>query len=268
MHYEIYVDAVFLENMIADLVAILLTQELLYKKKRYIRSFIGAIIGAVIGVARIVCGTKLPFSAVVLYLIGCYITMIISFAKIKQIFVQLCCVHGFLMLIGAVLFVIRRLLMWYEIKVSIGCFCFYVALFYLLGILCLTKYHERQREKSKKLYKVWIYFDQNPITATALLDTGNQLKEPVSHKPVSVLESRICKDKGDMSIQDKEYCCIPFQSIGKESGILHGLHAQKIQIQLDGKVIEQKDVIIAFYQGRLSKDDSFQMILQPELLQN
>lgn len=102
---------------------------------------------------------------------------------------------------------------------------------------------------------------------TVLLDTGNELQEPLSKLPVLVLEyhtivnllpghMRVLFDKylsGDVTqifteCRDQEWMrrlkLIPFQSIGKQHGMLLGFQPDKIVIH--GKEnIQTKDVIIA-----------------------
>lgn len=268
MYYEVFVDVVFLENMVSDYVAIRLTQQLLYRKKKYVRCILGASVGACVAIVRLCCPGGLQLYMGILYVIGCGIAMLIAFRKVKQLVLQTCCVHGFLMLMGAGLFVIKRILAWHHMQIAFAGYCVYVLMFEIAAMTVINICRKWQDEKNKKLYPVWIYFDQEPIYTTALLDTGNQLKDPASGRPVSILESSVCVDKGKIAIPAQSYCLIPFHSIGRESGVLHGVHVPLIRIQLDERTIECEDAVIALYHGRLSQDMSFRMILQPEVLQN
>ena len=59
---------------------------------------------------------------------------------------------------------------------------------------------------------------------------------------------------------------IPFYSIGQEHGILKGMEIDQLVIKQDDRQIVQKNAIIAFYEGKLSNDRSYQMILHQSLL--
>lgn len=99
----------------------------------------------------------------------------------------------------------------------------------------------------------------------ALFDTGNTLTEPFSGKPVCIIEREIC----DNVIKEAGPECfkvIPFHSVGQEHGILKGLEIDELIIWAGEKKIVQKQAVIALYEGCLSKDKSFQMILHHSLL--
>ena len=59
---------------------------------------------------------------------------------------------------------------------------------------------------------------------------------------------------------------IPFRSIGEENGIMEGTTVDELTISLGDRQIVEKDAIVALYKGKLSKDGSFQMILNQGLL--
>ena len=66
----------------------------------------------------------------------------------------------------------------------------------------------------------------------------------------------------------QKYKIIPYKSIGKENGILEGICVDELIIWNNDKEIVQKQAVIAVYKGRLSEDNSFNMILNNGLLKN
>ncbi len=103
------------------------------------------------------------------------------------------------------------------------------------------------------------------IELKALFDTGNSLTEPMSQKPVSIIEENETI-KLWLAAQPERYRVIPFRSIGKEHGILEGTMVDELIIWKKDRQIVHKDVIVALYKGKLSKDGSYQMILNQGLL--
>ena len=118
----------------------------------------------------------------------------------------------------------------------------------------------------------------------AIIDTGNFLKEPISKTPVIVVEKEKLQEivpsyilenlnkiiNGD-EIDLKEYIpilkIIPFTSLGKENGILVGLKADNVLIELEENVINIINVIIGIYDGELSKSNKYNALIGLELLE-
>lgn len=87
----------------------------------------------------------------------------------------------------------------------------------------------------------------------------------MSQKPVSIIEENETI-KLWLVAQPERYRVIPFRSIGKEHGILEGTMVDELIIWKKDRQIVHKDVIVALYKGKLSKDGSYQMILNQGLL--
>jgi stage II sporulation protein GA (sporulation sigma-E factor processing peptidase) len=105
------------------------------------------------------------------------------------------------------------------------------------------------------LYRVPIEIscDGQQIKLTALVDTGNQLKDPINRQPVIIVDMKalhgvlppelteilLSLDEGDPSALDRlsavkawqtRLRLIPFSSIGKNSGLLMGFRADEVKI--------------------------------------
>ena len=146
----------------------------------------------------------------------------------------------------------------------------------------------------KRIYRnvyqlsVRIILDQNSVDVTALIDTGNKLKDPLTKQPVIVVEQNALLplfdqttamlfqelNLGNMNVlsdnTDENFAVrfrvIPFSTIGKEKGMLVGFRPDLIEI-IDNKEKYQLDrAIIAVYQHKLDKEGSYQALIPPELL--
>lgn len=107
------------------------------------------------------------------------------------------------------------------------------------------------------------------MTAVALIDSGNSLTEPVSGKPVCVVDERLY----DGLWEDGElgYRVIPYHSIGKKHGIMQGYLLPALVIDVDGMKLEFRDVYVAVSRERISGTETgggetVEIIINPRLL--
>lgn len=131
------------------------------------------------------------------------------------------------------------------------------------AVMFMLIYHRVMERRC--IYEVVLIENGENIALKALLDTGNLLTDPVSGKPVSVVEETDILRQWMLKYPQK-YKVIPYHSIGNEHGILEGIVLDELMIQKKNEKKIEKDTIIAFYAGRLSKDGTFQMILNHNLV--
>lgn len=152
-------------------------------------------------------------------------------------------------------------------------------------INAIWKYISKWKREEKNLYQVSICHKGREAACTALYDTGNSLREPVTGKIVHMAEQEILKEilEGDETVREK-ICVIPYHSVGKEHGILYGIRVEKIVIHNAGEhniedsncissdenkngiVLEQP--VVAIYKGKLSAIGEYTMILNKDAFEN
>ncbi len=129
------------------------------------------------------------------------------------------------------------------------------------------RYVRKNWHRQNFLAPVDIYLNSKRARLTVLLDTGNELQEPLTKSPVMVLEYRVIKNLLPFHMQalveqyigsdvteiltackDREWMkrlkLIPFQSLGKQHGMLLGFQPDKIVIHGKDQVVTG-DVMIA-----------------------
>lgn len=127
--------------------------------------------------------------------------------------------------------------------------------------------HKTRRERWEQiLYQVEIMDQGKHVEVTALLDTGNCLKDPFSKKPVSIVNKEQLKELWAMRRPEKSKI-IPFYSVGKDGGILYGMEVEGMVIKKGEERIMIQKPIVAVYEGVLSQNKRYQMILHRELLE-
>lgn len=147
------------------------------------------------------------------------------------------------------------------------------------------------RLRKKDMYcNITIYLNEIKVETTALIDTGNMLKDPISNMPVIVVQKDILYEmipnkildnlekivggemKDDLYEEDNmkiisKFRVIPFSSIGKQNGLLLGFKASKVIIEFDENEMSYEKVIIGVYDKTLSKRQNYFALLGLDLIE-
>ncbi len=101
---------------------------------------------------------------------------------------------------------------------------------------------------------------------TGLIDTGNHLKEPLTGRPVSILDPetagklpRCCRTWQEQN----GYLYIPFHSIGREKGWMMGIVIDAMDVEYRGEKIRITHPVLAVSREPLSLAGQYQMIVNP-----
>jgi len=102
----------------------------------------------------------------------------------------------------------------------------------------------------------------------ALIDSGNSLIEPVSGKPVCIVEREVFDGLWERTPEG--FRAIPYHSIGRRKGILQGYLLQRLRLDVGGMKLDFDDVYIAVSEGEISAGgsagaESVKMIVNPGL---
>ncbi len=129
------------------------------------------------------------------------------------------------------------------------------------------------------------------VNVEAFLDTGNSLKDPLTGRPVIVVEYAAIKTllpEGLRSCFEKEggpdvweilgslsgnseasrYSAVPFQSLGNANGLMVGFRPDEVHIDSCGRFVRLGPVIIAIHHKRLDPGGNYNALLGPDLLVN
>ncbi len=129
------------------------------------------------------------------------------------------------------------------------------------------------------------------VRVGALLDTGNCLREPMTKHPVVVAEYnvikpllpaevRACIEKSvDFDVWEAlgslgethhapRFCAIPFYSLGKANGLMLGFRPDEVAIERQGQLVKVDRVVIAIYPKKLDPEGTYQALLSPDLLES
>ncbi|MFY9414583.1 MAG: sigma-E processing peptidase SpoIIGA [Tepidanaerobacteraceae bacterium] len=134
-----------------------------------------------------------------------------------------------------------------------------------------------------------IVIDGKPLEITGLVDTGNDLFDPLSNYPVIIVELDAIKDLFSKELQvilgmgpeesltvlgetignsilANRIRIIPFESIGKSKGLMIGFKPDLVKIRYNDKIKSTKEAVVGIYQRVLSAEGTYRALLNPVLL--
>ena len=147
----------------------------------------------------------------------------------------------------------------------------------LLPFFILQKI-QKTNQKEQFYYPVTIKLHGKKKRITALWDSGNQLKQPVTGQPVHIIDADVLQtlltEKEAEELQrflDLEivpcpsgmFSFIPYQSIGKKHGVLPVLKLDAIQVEKEKETVDTQEVLTAVSRYAVSNTGEYQMILHP-----
>lgn len=132
-----------------------------------------------------------------------------------------------------------------------------ILLVFFIEIFLVVLVKRSQKDVSiTSLYQVTLLVDGNRINVIGLADTGNSLTEPITGKPVSVIQAEELK-----KIPDK-ILLVPYNSVGKERGLMRAFVADNMIV--NGRTVEKP--IIGIHKGSFGGNNRYQLILHPKIL--
>ncbi|MCM1143903.1 MAG: sigma-E processing peptidase SpoIIGA [Blautia sp.] len=266
MYYKVYIDRVFFIQFVMNLYLLSITGKILKCTATHGRIVSGAALGA--GMSCLIM--LLPFGNMRIRLffgvipVSMFMIRVVFAVKKPEFLLKCSIVMGLCgFFFGSVMqwlvgFFLKegRYGLW--IYAFLG-LCGYGFLWFLIGKL--------QKREEETLKEIRIPIEGQNIRMKALLDTGNHLYEPVSGAPVCIISESAAKEMQAYLIPER-YHAIPYQSVGKERGILDAYELPELVIEESYREISCKRVVIAICNTGISKDGVYQMILHPALIEN
>lgn len=261
MHYELYLDSLFLLNLCMNLVLLCLVDHSMGHTATWYRLFAGAGIGAGCYLLPFLWKGTAVGKLLICFLPGTILMLYAAFPIHslralgsyfrKQLF--------FTFLLGGILAAfLRGCPMGRKYLSGIGAVA---AAGVFAGWLLLQG---RKREENDAVYcEVLLRGAEETLRIHALADSGNTLTEPVSGAPVSVLDARVFHRLWPEGLPG--FRAIPYHSVGKKSGILYGYRVPEMTILRQGVEKKCKEVYLAVSEEEIAGEEIL-MLLHPALL--
>lgn len=261
---EVYIDIYLLENIIINLFLLLLTFKLLrldYKKKNlYLSSLLGGIYALVIFCNVKIfssIGVKVLVPAIMIYISMKNRNFKIAFKSLIVFFMLSFMLSGLCFgtiqmqntyLIGQE-FIIKNNSAKFIVLSAALIFIFITRIVDLLKDRAIVK---------NLLYDIYITEGKRTVLVKGFLDTGNELREPVTNLPCIIVENSYFNQ---FEVDDDKKFIIKYDTIN-EVGEVKGFKGQNIMIRNEELNTWRKvEAVVCGCERKLSKDDEFQALL-------
>lgn len=211
LYREIYIDVVFAANFLMDFVLLRLVGAFLGIRAVWYRTLLGAVLGAVSSCLIVLIPADCPYPAVYVLHLLTAAAMVCGGYKIHS--------KNMLIKVTLTLYVLAFLcggfweLLTRGRKLVLWMFLFFTGLTYLFFTICVKGYQNWLR-KRETFCRVKLKAHGKILNLTGLYDTGNLLTDPITGKPVSIVEEQtlaelvpaaVIKKLKDMKKTEGEY---------------------------------------------------------------
>ncbi|MCI8815181.1 MAG: sigma-E processing peptidase SpoIIGA [Lachnospiraceae bacterium] len=282
MYREIYIDVVFATNLLMDFVLLRLTGLLFGIRAVWYRSLLGAVIGSLSSCLILIIPTDNPYpaafalhilTAAVMAKTGCKVkskSMLARATVTLYILAFLC--GGFWDVISA------------GNSMALGTFLIFTGVSYLFFAVCVRGYR-KWNQKGDAICRVLLKNRENTVTVKGFYDTGNLLTDPLTNKPVSIVEEQALMKllptaalNGGKNIEEAMGECddpsweslrphfIVFRSVGEHEGVLPVITLEEMCIYRGEQIIYVYHPAIAISSASFHSRGRYQMILNGRIL--
>lgn len=276
----VYADVVFFINFVSSYILLYLLGRIVnVMRPKQLRLMIASAIGGA-AAALIFCTSLRRWELLAIRAAAALIMVFVSFFTTKKSVIRQL-VWFFIMsgiMISAMVFLLSVIkgrtgmmlkdgIMYFDLPPKIFLLSF--ALSYLILIFCLRVFKNRE---NKKYYIMSVTHNDKTITVSALFDSGNLLKEPVTGKYVSILEWEEAKKLFDATfpfdeitdhLEDMKLWVIPYTTLGGGKTMFAFL-ADDVSLPEEKKDIGRS--FIGIYGSSLSKNKEYSALLNAGLI--
>lgn len=286
----IYLDLIFLENLIMNTIILYATKIILKTKANFFRIFIASIIGSIYTIILYTTELKI-YSSIISKILLSIIMIYVAFnaKNIKRLLQQVLIFYITSFIFGGFALYLIYYIKPQEILIRNGVYVGSYALKTILlggifAFIIIKICTQIMKNKSNSLCcNIEINIDDNIVKTKAMIDTGNLVKEPITNNPVIIVESTLlegiipleilnnlenilCGDLKNISEENQmnyivKMRCIPFKSLGKENGMLLGIKSNEVIIEKEDENKIIKNAIIGIYDKSLTKRGEYRALI-------
>ena len=252
MKMDIYIDILFFNNLISDfLILSLCENKFTYDKNSILKKICASITGAVYACLFVFDMPDFFYSAPILIIVSIAMCAI-AFLPCELVdFAKKCISFHFVSIMFCGIFYTVNQKISYGIPEILWIFC--IALSFLV---CKIAFLKIKSDLYSTNCRIKIEYKNNKVAFNGMIDSGNSLIDPVSHKSVLIIDEKILKELFSPSItknnlcefiDSKDFKVIPYKTIS-DSGVTYGFLPDKL-ICNNKKI---KNVIVAVSPSQIS----------------
>ncbi len=273
MIYEIYLDSLFLEVLVWNYCVLSLTNAGFYRASSRWKIFSGAVFGA-LGYLLPLFLPFPPFGRIAFAAAGCGGALWFTFS-VKSLPVFLKVLGNYLkyaLLLGGGMLLALRLPF---AGMRGGRFLLSLLALCLMTAAGFAVQRRSGAERARNTGRAVLLREGKRICVDALVDSGNSLTEPISGKPVCVLDQNTARALwGEGALQtgsspagdEIPFRMIPYRSVGKK-GVMKGYLLPEMRLELGGPSVTFYDVYMAVSPQDLTKEEGkSQVLIHPAMM--
>jgi len=258
MRYELYFDSLFAVNFIMNLCILALVNQSVFRSATRIRLLLGAGIGALFYFFPLFLVGRGRMLRIPVVILGVILMVVVTFPiqDVRSFFLIIEKLIFYSIVMGGVFLLGNKVLpgLWAFMGMGVT-FC---------GLFSLRR---SMKKKVDHLCRATLVCGKNQVAVSGLVDSGNSLVEPISGKPVSIVEQSVVHN---LWREEPLFRVIPYHSIGKKKGILKGYCLPELRVEMEGGVRVCKNVYVAVCEEYVPSEEvgreRIRMILNPALL--
>jgi stage II sporulation protein GA (sporulation sigma-E factor processing peptidase) len=295
----IYIDLLFLENVIVNYGILLVAEKLSGRYSSVIRRFLSSAVGAIYLVVMLLCpkihslysiGGKVLLSVLMVAIafpcwkVKGWLKALVSFYIASFIFAG----AGYALMSLTNQGIYFKNGIFYNQLKSDMLMLILTMIFGFLMVRSFADLFKQRIEKESYIVKTYIHIGDRTACLEALIDTGNSLTDPVSKCPVMVAELEGIADllpvemvewlknwsgtketvwESEENLEWKRRIrLIPFNSIGTNHGMLPGFKPDRVSVEKEELQYENTQVVVCICQNRLSVRDQYKAIIGTEMV--
>lgn len=261
---EVYIDIILLENTLINIFILLITLKLVNLKYKRSLVYLAGIVGGLYTLAMFSevkvltsFGVKLLVALVMIY-IPIEERRITNILKATGVFFLITFTLGgicFSFVFTQNTYLVSRYFTInnYSIKYLVISM---MAMF--IVVIRIVDYIKERAVVKNFTYDIYIDSGEKTLLIKGFLDTGNELREPVTNLPCIIVENRYLKE---LNIKDEDKFLINYKTI-KDKGSIKGFKGKNIRIRnCESEHWTNVEAIICECDSELSKENDFQALL-------
>lgn len=261
---EIYIDVIILENFIVNLFILLITLKIIREKIKNSRVIIAALIGAIYTIVLMIPKLKL-FTTIPFILLVAFLMITISLNKTS--FLKRLKSTGVFIITSVTLSGLCFMFSMWQNPYSMGSeftISSYSLKYLIISLMIIYISYERittyLREKSvvaNFTFDLEITLDGVKSVVKGFLDTGNELREPVTNLPCIIIEENYLSS---YVFREENAYYINYSAIGF-SGKIKGFKSDNMRVRREGQDWRDVSAIICPCKDILSRENEFNALL-------
>ncbi len=287
---KVYLDLTFLNNFIMDFIILWATARLSGLKPKHSRIAVASVLGAAYAVGYVWLAGSLIFSLTGKIVVSVIMVILaIKPARWQDYSKVLLYFYLINFTVAGATIAFSSLLADTEVARFFPAIWIVVAVLAALAIgLFAGRYVKDHLLPGLLKFQVVLRFGKQHCMGHGFVDTGNSLKDPLTRKPVIVaeyglikpclpleLQNMVEKDQSEEALLEQIIASswanrlrlIPFSSIGRKNGMLLGVRADEVVLNIGSKDIMHKNAVIGIYREQLNPQGNYQMLIPADMVE-